>query len=46
MKQYQKLMELDGVKLDFDRDALTAIAETTLARKTGAADFVRSWKRS
>ena len=36
MKQYQKLMELDGVKLDFDRDALTAIAETTLARKTGA----------
>ena len=36
VKQYQKLMELDGVKLDFDRDALTAIAETTLARKTGA----------
>ena len=33
VKQYQKLMELDGVKLDFDRDALTAIAETTLARK-------------
>jgi len=29
VKQYQKLMELDGVKLD-------AIAETSLARKTGA----------
>ena len=36
MKQYQKLLELDGVKLEFDREALTAIAETTLARKTGA----------
>ena len=36
VKQYQKLLELDGVKLGFDRDALTAIAETTLKRKTGA----------
>ena len=36
VKQYQKLLELDGVKLEFDRDALTTIAETTLARKTGA----------
>ena len=36
VKQYQKLLELDGVKLEFDRDALTAIGETTLARKTGA----------
>ena len=32
VKQYQKLLELDGVRLVFDRDALTAIAETTLAR--------------
>ena len=36
VKQYQKLLELDGVKLEFDRDALTAIAETTLKQKTGA----------
>ena len=36
VKQYQKLLELDGVKLEFDKDALTAIAETTLKRKTGA----------
>lgn len=36
VKQYQKLLELDGVRLVFDKDALTAIAETTLARKTGA----------
>ena len=36
VKQYQKLLELDGVKLDFDKDALLEIAETTLKRKTGA----------
>ena len=36
VKQYQKLLELDGVKLEFDRDALIEIAETTLKRKTGA----------
>ena len=36
VKQYQKLLELDGVKLEFDRDALIAVAETTLKRKTGA----------
>ncbi|MGC4019313.1 MAG: ATP-dependent Clp protease ATP-binding subunit ClpX [Muricomes sp.] len=36
VKQYQKLLELDGVRLDFDKDALYAIAETSLARKTGA----------
>ena len=36
VKQYQKLLELDGVRLVFDRDALTAIAETSLKRKTGA----------
>ena len=36
VKQYQKLLELDGVDLEFDKDARDAIAETTLARKTGA----------
>lgn len=36
VKQYQKLLELDGVKLEFDREALSEIAETTLKRKTGA----------
>ena len=35
-KQYQKLHELDGVKLEFDKDALLEIADTTLKRKTGA----------
>ena len=36
IKQYQKLMELDGVQLDFDEDALDAIADTAIKRKTGA----------
>ena len=31
-----QLLELDGVKLEFDKDALLEIAETTLKRKTGA----------
>lgn len=36
VKQYQKLLELDGVDLNFDQKALEAIAETSLKRKTGA----------
>ena len=35
-KQYQKLFELDGVALDFDGEALEAIADKALERKTGA----------
>ena len=36
VKQYKKLLELDGVELEFDQEALEQIADTTLARKTGA----------
>ncbi|MCI8834247.1 MAG: ATP-dependent Clp protease ATP-binding subunit ClpX [Ruminococcus sp.] len=36
VRQYQKLLELDGVKLTFDKEALDSIAEITLERKTGA----------
>ena len=36
VKQYQKLLELDDVELQFDQEALEAIAETSLKRKTGA----------
>ncbi len=36
LKQYQKLLELDEVKLDFTDDALEAIAEKALERDTGA----------
>lgn len=35
-KQYRKLFELDGVALDFDSEALEAIADKALERKTGA----------
>ena len=36
VKQYKKLFELDGVQLSFEADALEAIAEKTISRKTGA----------
>ena len=36
VKQSQKMLELDGVELTFDQDALEAIADTSLKRKTGA----------
>ena len=36
VKQYQKLLELDGVKLVFDDSALNEIADISLKRKTGA----------
>ena len=36
IKQYQKLFELDDVTLSFEPDAIDAIAEKALERKTGA----------
>ena len=36
VRQYQKLFDLDGVELKFDRDAVEAVAEKTISRKTGA----------
>ncbi|MBQ6788043.1 MAG: ATP-dependent Clp protease ATP-binding subunit ClpX [Lachnospiraceae bacterium] len=36
IKQYQKLFELDDVKLSFEPEAIEAIAEQALERKTGA----------
>ena len=36
LKQYQKLLELDEVKLEFADDALDAIAEKAMKRDTGA----------
>ncbi|MGC9141138.1 MAG: ATP-dependent Clp protease ATP-binding subunit ClpX [Caldimicrobium sp.] len=36
MKQYQKLMEMEGVELKFTEEALRAIAEEAYKRKTGA----------
>lgn len=36
LKQYVRLFEMDGVELEFTDDALQAIADITLERKTGA----------
>lgn len=36
VRQYQKLFDLDGVELKFDREAVEAVAQKTISRKTGA----------
>ena len=36
VKQYQRLLKLDGVDLEIREDALRAVAEKAMARKTGA----------
>ncbi|MEB8066860.1 ATP-dependent Clp protease ATP-binding subunit ClpX [Mammaliicoccus fleurettii] len=36
VKQYTKMLELDDVELQFDENALTAISELAIERKTGA----------
>ncbi|PCM40678.1 ATP-dependent Clp protease ATP-binding subunit ClpX [Mammaliicoccus sciuri] len=36
VKQYTKMLELDDVELQFDEQALTAISELAIERKTGA----------
>jgi ATP-dependent Clp protease ATP-binding subunit ClpX len=36
VKQYQKLLEMDGVTLEFEEEALRVIAKRAIERKTGA----------
>ena len=36
VKQYQRMFSLDGVELEFDQDALDAIADLAVTRQTGA----------
>ena len=36
VKQYQRLMEMDAVELDFEEEALRAIAHQAIERKSGA----------
>jgi ATP-dependent Clp protease ATP-binding subunit ClpX len=36
VKQYARLFEMEGVKLEFSVDALSAIAKRAIERKTGA----------
>lgn len=36
LKQYKKLLSIDGVKLDFEEESITLIAKEAIKRKTGA----------
>ena len=36
VKQYKKMLEIDNVELEFDEDALNAISELAIERRTGA----------
>jgi len=36
VKQYRRMLELDDVELEFDEEALVAVAELEIERKTGA----------
>jgi ATP-dependent Clp protease ATP-binding subunit ClpX len=36
IKQYQKLFDIDGIKLEFEKEALTEIAKVAIKRGTGA----------
>ena len=36
IKQYKKLFEMDNIQIDFEEDALRAIAKKAIERKTGA----------
>ena len=36
VKQYQRLFDMEGVKLEFSEDSLSAIAKKAIERKTGA----------
>lgn len=45
-KQYKKLFEMEGIELVFEDDALTAVVEKSLARKTGARGLRSIMERS
>jgi ATP-dependent Clp protease ATP-binding subunit ClpX len=36
VKQYQRLFDMEGIRLEFQADALDAVAKRAIARKTGA----------
>ena len=46
VKQYQKLLELDDIELEFEPDALVEIAKKAIERKTGARGYVLLLKAS
>jgi len=45
VKQYRKLLALDGVELSFEEDALRALAREALVRKTGARGLRAAMER-
>jgi len=45
VKQYRKLLAMDGVELDFEPEALRALARNALARKTGARGLRAAMER-
>jgi len=45
IKQYERVFELDGVKLEFSDDALEAVAEQALLRVPVPGACAPSWKR-
>ena len=46
VKQYKKLFDMDGVKLEFDEKALHAIAKKAIERETGARGLRAILRRS
>ena len=46
MKQYKKLMEYDEVELEFQPEALEAIADKAIERNIGAGPAGRQWRVS
>lgn len=45
VKQYKKLLDMDGVDLDFEPDALRALARNAITRKTGARGLRAAMER-
>lgn len=45
VKQYTAMFAMDGVKLEFEPDALAAVAKKTIARKTGARGLRSEFER-
>ena len=45
VKQYKKLLAMDGVELSFDDDALRELAKNAITRKTGARGLRAAMER-
>lgn len=45
VKQFQKLLEMDGVALEFEEEALRLIAAKAMEQKTGARACAQCWRR-